>query len=263
VNLNSAPIFHKDKASGQRFAEAFDAVANALRNSRPVTPQAWFENQLFAGATGFLAANFAGDFSRGNVTNIWNTGIDILPLLGLPTNKGPYNNIQSLDLFIRTSLGRSNYNGMIVTLHKRASHGLTFDFNYTLSRSLDQIGQIQNFVGQFSSSFDGDIDYGPSDFDFTHIVNANFVYDLPFGQGRHFSAGNWLNKVIGGWYLSGIYTATSGLPLTVVQGVQVFGAGAVFGTGTGAIPLRKPDFGNSLNRNVAGSGGVGITGNPA
>jgi hypothetical protein len=52
---------------------------------------------------------------------------------------GPYNNIQSLDLFVRTSLGRSNYHGMIVTLHKRASHGMTFDFNYTLSQALDQM----------------------------------------------------------------------------------------------------------------------------
>lgn len=265
VNLNSAPIFHKDKASGQRFAEAFDAVANALRpgGSGVATPQPWFENQLFAGATAFLAASFRGDFTRGNINNIWNTGIDILPLFGLSVKNGPYNNLQSLDLFIRTSLGRSNYNGMFVTLHKRVSHGLTFDFNYTLSRSLDQIGQIQNFVGQFSSSFDGDIDYGPSDFDRTHIANANFVYDLPFGQGRRFSTGNWLNKVIGGWYASGIYTASSGQPQTVVQGAQVFGAGAIFGTGTGAIPLSKPNVGNNLNTGVAGSGGVGTTGNPA
>jgi hypothetical protein len=264
VNLNSAPIFHKDKASGQRFAEAFDAVARALRpgGSGVVTPQPWFENQLFSGATTFLASNFRGDFIAGNINNLWNTGIDILPLLGIQARNGPYNNLQSLDLFVRTSLGRSNYNAMIVTLHKRASHGLTFDFNYTLSRSLDQIGQIQNFVSQFSSSFDGDVDYGPSDFDFTHIANANFVYDLPFGHGRHFSAGNWLDKAIGGWYVSGIYTASSGAPLTVVQGFQVFGAGAIFGTGTGAIPINKPNFGNSLHRNVAGSGGVGTTGNP-
>ncbi len=263
VNLNSAPIFHKDKASGQRFAEAFDAVANALRGSRPVTAQPWFENQLFAGATSFLASAFAGDFSRGNINNIWNTGIDILPLFGLPARSGPYNNLQSLDLFVRTSLGRSNYNGAIVTLHKRASHGLTFDFNYTLSQSLDQIGQIQNFVSQFSSSFDGDVDYGPSTFDVRHNVNANFVYDLPFGKGRRFASGNVLDKLVGGWYVSGIYTATSGAPLTVVQGTQVFGAGVIFGTGTGAIPLAKPDVGNSLNRNVAGTGGVGTVGNPA
>jgi len=265
VNLNSAPIFFKDNESGQRFAEAFDAVANALRpgGSGIVRPQPWFENQLFAGATETLAGLFAGDFIAGNINNLWNTGIDLLPLLGLPTNNGPFNNLQSLDLFVRTSLGRSNYNALVLSLRKRHSAGLTLDFNYTLGKSLDQIGGIQNFVSQFSSSYDGNIDYGPSDLDFRHIFNANGVYDLPFGNGRRFQTGNWVDKLIGGWFVSGIWHASSGLPLTVVQGTQVFGAGAVFGTGTGAIPINDPNFGNSINRNVKGSGGVGTLSDPA
>ncbi|MGI9067901.1 MAG: hypothetical protein ACR2HX_16055 [Pyrinomonadaceae bacterium] len=143
------------------------------------------------------------------------------------------------------------------------SGGLTFDVNYTLSKSLDQIGGIQNFVTQLSSSFDEDLDYGPSDFDRRHNLNVNFVYDLPFGQGRRFSSGNWANKLIGGWYFSGIYTASSGVPLTVVQGFQVFGAGAIFGAGTGAIPITRLNVGNSLHSGVAGSGGIGTAGNPA
>jgi hypothetical protein len=263
VNLNSAPIYHRDKRSGQTFAQAFDAVAAALRAGRAASAQPWFENQLFAGATAFLAGNFPGDFIVGNINNLWNTGIDILPLFGIPVANGPYNNLQSLDLFVRTSLGRSNYNAFVVSLHKRNSHGLTFDFNYTLGKSLDQIGQIQNFVSQFSSSFDGDVDYGPSDFDFRHLINANGVYDLPFGSGRRFAAGNWVDKVIGGWYVSGIFQASSGLPLTVVQGFQVYGAGLIFGTGTGAIPTRRLPDDNSTHRGVAGSNGIGTAGDPA
>lgn len=262
VELNSVPIFHKDKASGQRFAGAFDAVASALRTpGGVVTPQPWFENQLFPGATGFLASVFSGQFVNGDVSTIWQQGIDLLPLFGLPVQKGPFNNTQSLILFVRTSLGRSNYNGMFVTLHKRTSHGLTFDVNYTLSRSLDQIGLIQNFITQFSSSFQPDIDYGPSEFDRTHILNSNFLYELPFGGGRHFSAGNWLDKVIGGWYTSGIYTASSGVPQSVFQGAGVFGGGTF--TTTGAIPRTRPNFGNDVNRGVAGSPTVGTVGNPA
>ncbi|MGI9067902.1 MAG: carboxypeptidase regulatory-like domain-containing protein [Pyrinomonadaceae bacterium] len=45
LNLNSAPYFFKDKASGQRFSEAFDAVAGQLRTgvaASAVTPQPWF-----------------------------------------------------------------------------------------------------------------------------------------------------------------------------------------------------------------------------
>lgn len=164
---------------------------------------------------------------------------------------------------MRTSIGRSSYNAGFVTLKKRLSRGLTFDINYTLSKSLDQVGGIQNFVSQLSSSFDPDLDYAPSDFDRRHILNANFVYDLPFGKGRRFNTGNFTDKVIGGWYLSGIYTASSGVPLTVIQGFQVYGAGAIFGAPVGAIPLRTPNFGNSLHSLVTGSSGIGTSGNPA
>ena len=259
VNLNSAPYFFKDKASGQSFAAAFDAVAAQLRSGvagNAVTPQPWFENQIGAGGTRVVAGPQAANFITGNISSIWNTFIDFV----VPRS---YNNQQSLDLFVRTSLGRSNYNAFFVSLHKRPSKGLTLDFNYTLSRSLDQIGGIQNFVSQFSSSFDGDIDYGPSDFDRTHLFNANFVYDLPFGKDRHFNTGNWVDNVIGGWYLSGIWQAASGGALGVFQSFQAYGAGAVFGTAANAIPLKKPDFGNEVNNNVNGSSGIGTAGNPA
>jgi hypothetical protein len=271
VNLNSAPYFFKDKRSSQRFSEAFDAVAAQLRaGASPfaITPQPWFENQInltgtpFAalGPTRFLAFAFTGDFVTGNLNNIWNLGMDFFT----PT---PYNNQQSVDLFVRTSLGRSNYHAMFISVHRQAPRGLTFDVNYTLSKSLDQLGQTQGAVSgspsQFSSSFDPNIDYGPSDFDARHLINMNAVYDLPFGPGRKFSAGNSLNKLIGGWHVGTIFQGQSGFPLTVTQGFQVFGAGAVFGPGTGAIPLGPVDFGNSVHSGVAGSGGVGTAGNPA
>jgi Carboxypeptidase regulatory-like domain len=271
VNLNSAPYFFKDKGSGQTFAEAFDAVAAQLRGGvspDAVALQPWFENQLAGrtpqaaeGATKFLAATVVNAFINGDLGTLWNVVLD-----GIAAS--PYNNRQSLELHVRTSLGRSNYNAMFVTLHKRVSHGLTFDFNYTLSRSLDQIGDIQNEGPQFSSSFDPDIDYGLSNFDRTHIVNANFVYDLPFGSGRRFNAGKqgkWskgLDKAIGGWYVSGVYQAFSGAPLAVSQGNTAFGGGLLFSPATGAIPLEKPAFGNSVHNGVIGSGGIGTAGNP-
>ena len=267
VNLNSTPYFFKDKRSGQTFAEAFDTVAAQLRGGvspTAVAVQPWFENQLAgtpfaaAGATRFLASAVGSAFINGDLGTLWTVVLD-----GIAPNS--FNNRQVLELHVRTSLGRSNYNAMFITLHKRVSHGLTFDFNYTLSRSLDQIGTIQNEGPQFSSSFDPDIDYGPSDFDRTHIVSANFVYDLPFGSGRRpflFNAGKRLDRVIGGWYVSGIYQAVSGAPLTVSQGVTAFGGGLLFSPPTGAIPLKKPAFGNSVHGVVAGSGGIGTAGNP-
>jgi hypothetical protein len=105
----------------------------------------------------------------------------------------------------------------------------------------------------------------PTEWGFTrHVVTANSVYEFPFGRGR-FSTGNQpLNEVIGGWYFSGIFKAASGLPLTVAESNQAWGGGDTLGlVVSGAIPINKPDFGNSVHPGVPGSGGVGTDGNPA
>src|SRR5262249_20350060 len=261
-DLNSNPYFFKDKKSGQTFAQAFDAVATALRPGGSNNPaaQPWFENELFAGATDFFAANFAGDFISGNVNNLWNLGIDLLPFFGLPVaiKNGPYNNQQVLDLFYRANGGRSNYHALVISLHKRHSNNMTFDLNYTLSRSLDQVGAVQNSAGELASSFFPNVEYGPSFYDRLHVFNANGVYDLPFGKGQRFASGKkWLDTVIGGWDTSGILEIESGQPVQVGQNFsgQAFGGTVIFGYGTGAIPTARVGTGD--NNGVAGSGNIG------
>lgn len=259
VNLNSVPYFFKDKDSGQTFAQAFDGVARQLRNGASpsaVMAQPWFENQLGAGLTQFLAAEQTGSFVNGNLNDLWNLFLDFVA-------PRPYNNQQVLDLFFRTTLGRSNYHGLLVTLRKRISHGLTFDFNYTLSKSLDQVGEVQDVVDEFSTSFFPDVDYGPSFFDRRHVINANWIYDLPLGRGRHFSAGNWVDRAIGGWHVAGIFTSASGQPLSVAQGLQIYGGSVILAHSTGALPTSKLTFDEGVYHGVNGSGSVGVAGDPA
>ena len=258
VNLNSVPYFFKDKASGQSFAQAFDVVAKQLRNgvaASSVAVQPWFENRLGAGLTRFLAAEQTGSFVNGNVNDLWNLFLDFVA----PRS---YNNQQVLDLFFRTTLGRSNYHSLLVMLRKRVSHGLTFDFNYTLSKSLDQVGEVQDVVDEFSTSFFPEVDYGPSFFDRRHIINANWIYDLPLGRGQRFSRGNWVDRVIGGWHIAGIFNSASGQPLSVAQGLQVYGGSVILAHPTGALPTGKLAFDQRVHHKVNGSGGVGVAGDP-
>jgi len=139
------------------------------------------------------------------------------------------------------------------------SHGLTYDLNYTFSRSLDQVGYWQNSANVMPNNFDLNAEYGPSVYDFTHMFVGHWLYDLPFRTGRR-----GLDRLVGGWQLSGIFTARSGDPLTVTQGSQVWGGSLFLGFSSGAIPTRNPkEFGNTVHRNVAGTGGVGTTGDPA
>jgi hypothetical protein len=152
-----------------------------------------------------------------------------------------------------------------MTLNKRLSKGLTTTLNYTFSRSLDQFGVNQNSTNVIPNSFDLDAEYGPSPFDVTHIFNGTFRYELPFGKGRYFGASNAaLDKIIGGWYLSGIYTARGGDALTVVQGAGVWGGSLFLGFNSGAIPTVDPNsFGAGVNSGVNGSNNIGTNGAPA
>lgn len=58
---------------------------------------------------------------------------------------------------------------------------------------------------------------GRSPWDRTHILTANAVYELPFGRGRaHMANANRaVDLALGGWELSGIYSFTSGAPLSI------------------------------------------------
>ncbi len=270
IDLSNSPYFFKDAASGQTFAEAYDKVACVLRGDAgktfgsftcpaAVQNQPWFDNQLPGFGTNGVVTNFSSLFINNSVATLFlQMGIKRLGL-GLPA----YNSLQLAAILMATSGGRSNYHAGFVTLRNRPWHGVQFDFNYTLSKALDQVGDVQNNLSVISTGFDRDIDYGFSQADRRHVINGIFTYDLPFGEGKRYLSGKELDKVFGGWYVSGIFRTYSGLPLFVTDNAGVFGQLAGVPT-QGAIPLVDS---NSLNtgvyNGVAGSGGVGTSGNPA
>ena len=61
--------------------------------------------------------------------------------------------------------------------------------------------------------------YGNSAVDVRDEWNGGFVYQLPFGKGKAFlKQGGILNAVVGGWQLSNIWQASSGIPFTPMWG---------------------------------------------
>ncbi|HUC52709.1 MAG TPA: carboxypeptidase-like regulatory domain-containing protein [Candidatus Cybelea sp.] len=263
-DFDSAPYMLKDAASGQTFAQAFNAITAELDAKQAVTPQPWFENQLpgfnalsvanggcgggAASTTACLVSENQSLFSSRFVTSLFqNMGFD-RAALGLL----PYNNLQVvLALFVRTHNDVSNYHAATFTLRKRPSHGLQFDLNYTFSRSLDQLGGVQNNAGTYATSFNPNLQYGPSLFDRTHVFNAIFNYDLPAGKSHKFKLSNGvLDKVISGWYVTGVFRANSGLPLPVVGGD--FGGGP-FANSVNMIPTVAPS-------SLGGGAHFGVTG---
>ena len=140
-----------------------------------------------------------------------------------------YFNEQYDSLAAVSSIGRSNYNGLLLTLRKRYSAGTQFDLNYTLSKSMDHGSAVERgsafgnsfanggYSGFLINSFDQEQSWGPSDFDVRHQVNFNWLTELPFGRGKRFGGGasSVVNELIGDWAIAGLVRWTSGFPFNV------------------------------------------------
>jgi hypothetical protein len=137
---------------------------------------------------------------------------------------------QFSSLYSWQTRGNSNYNGLQVSLRHAMAAGLQFDINYVYSKSID-VGSNAERVNGFESeglAFNSQVinAYFPdqwravSDFDTTHQLNANWVWDIPYGRGRHWgsSARGLMNGIFGGWGFNGLYRWSSGFPFSVEAG---------------------------------------------
>jgi hypothetical protein len=265
AELNASPYMFTDTTSGQSFAQAYDGVADALRAGTPVATQSWFENQLpgvgaahgYATTTAYLAAVQTANFENGNVASIFDSTSSGVNFLRQGIGLQAYDETEVNDLSVATNLGFSNYNAFIATI-RRSGRNLTLDINYTHAKALDTNNGVANDSTNLATPLNPSIDYGPSHFDIRNALNALFVYNLP----RSYSSfPKPVNAILGGWYVSGIITAASGLPVYVTEGSQVFGGGQRSASSTPAIPLvNVKSIATGVFKGVTGSGGIGTSG---
>jgi hypothetical protein len=226
VDLNQIPYMFTPKGTKQTFAQAFDAVAAQLQagiSTTAVTSQPWFEAMMPANfCAGFASCTAAAaQYDQDNGNPYWPShgagGVWRLLEPFFPTGPMTAAANQVASLLWITSHGHSNYQAAFVTLRKRPSHGLTFDVNYTLSHSLDTLGETQENTCTIADAFYVNRNYGPSLFDRRHVFNMLLVYDLPFGRSKGRATGPLADRLLGGWTVSSVYTAASGLPLMVID----------------------------------------------
>lgn len=130
-------------------------------------------------------------------------------------------------LYAWRSVGYSNYNALEVVYRQRFGAGLQADFNYTYSKSMDLTSQSERLntsgatnYAQILNSWKPNQLYGISDYDVTHQINSNYIWDLPFGRGKKYfsSANRMTNELVGGWETTGIVRWTSGFPFMMDNG---------------------------------------------
>ncbi len=125
----------------------------------------------------------------------------------------------------------STYNALEAQLTRRFSSGISFNVAYTWSKSLDtrSFDPTLTVVGTGNASTAADtpfdinnrrLNYAYSDFDRRHDFQWNVVAELPFGKGKHFlhSASGLVDRVLGGWEVTGYGRVTSGRPFTAFSG---------------------------------------------
>lgn len=117
-----------------------------------------------------------------------------------------------------STIGSSDYNAGTLSIRQRYHNSLMFDFNYTLSKSMDDASGLQT-GSLFGSTFvlnplRPEDNRAVSDFDIRHIINANAQWQLPVGRGRKFlsTSNGFVDAFLGGWDLNAIYRWNSGRP---------------------------------------------------
>ena len=124
-------------------------------------------------------------------------------------NIDPYRNYPGFsDMNMFENAAVSRYSGLQTAITMRTSHGLDFSAQYTWSHAIDDgQGDVTSPTNPYSLAYDR----GNSNWDRRHVFKANYSYLLPF-----FRDGSYLAKaVLGGWQLTGVVTAETGIPFNV------------------------------------------------
>jgi hypothetical protein len=120
----------------------------------------------------------------------------------------PYPQFTALNQVV-APVGYSSYQALEVKFERRFSTGFAILFNWTHSKSIDNVGENTSISNCFSC------DRSLSAFDTPNAANLSMRYELPFGTGKKMLSHGLAAKVFGNWALAGIYTYSSGLPVAV------------------------------------------------
>jgi hypothetical protein len=215
--------FQNRGLAGQVALPIFEAAFGA-RGSQPAlsASQGWTNgtliNQLTLGQAGTLASTLAGPGSPTYYCRI--VGSNFGPCNDRGYNApGPYPinffvpNPYVGDLTITDDSSWSTYNGLQVDLRRRLRNGVTMTANYAFSKGLSDMYATGSTVNQqyYKTIRNISLDKAPMPSDIRHTLSLYGTYELPFGNGKHFAVtNNVLDRIVGGWTLSGILRMTSG-----------------------------------------------------
>jgi hypothetical protein len=170
------------------------------------------------------------------------------------TSAGPAIAAQARSMFLRNpgiyvadlmhNGGFTNYNALQLELRRPLRTGVMGQINYTLAQSrANSAGTHEVRFEPFLDNARPELNEGRSPFHVTHVMNANLIAELPFGEGRRWLTGGGLwDRVAGGWQASTIVRWQSGSPISILARRGTFNRAGRSTSQTARTSLSRSDL---------------------
>ncbi|HEY2472236.1 MAG TPA: TonB-dependent receptor [Terracidiphilus sp.] len=133
-----------------------------------------------------------------------------------------------------SNIATTSYNSFQAGLRQQSRHGLTFEIDYTYSHQIDdEVGSSD--LNASTNPFNLKYDKGSGSLDRRHILNMNYVYQIPLFA----HATGLTHSILGGWEISGTVISESGMPWA---GNNAPGDGGSDTVGLGGNYTIRPNF---------------------
>ena len=214
LNLGTGPIVPAPTPFGQGDGFLDPNLKNPYSDQYNAGVQRqWGTNSVFT-------VNYVGSHNHREMLQMTGNAA-LTPGPGDPQLRAPYPYILPQNGYV-TSVGKANYNALQVSSEGRTSYGLTHKLAYTYSKAINFGCDTYSGFCDVQDPYHFERDKGVAGYDLTHIFSASAVYELPFGRGKRWSAGNGLvEHLISGWQLNGIVSLSSGTPYDVQAPIQI------------------------------------------
>jgi Carboxypeptidase regulatory-like domain/TonB-dependent Receptor Plug Domain len=240
----TASVCQSGANNGGFFVAGLNSNTNGAPITVPSTPVIAPGDQGYVNM--FIACTGNPGFANTNTSKPTKLGISADAVRPYPG----FSNIISV-----ANIADSFYHALQGTL-RQTTGPLTIGLAYTYSHSIDDASDRSS--ANFANSLDLRSNRASSDFDQRHLLNINYIYDLPLlkllagfdhlvGSGKDpaddpdsgtadkssWQPGQALKTVLGSWQLSGITTWQTGTPFSVINGGGSDGTGAADNAGVG------------------------------
>jgi hypothetical protein len=171
-----------------------------------------FQIQQDLGSSAVLDLGYVGTLGRQlPYTRELNAAAPGAGVAGLPLNAAQYG-FRSGSTWERGTGLTNNYNSFQANVTKRFARNVSFALAYTFSKTLDYGSGTMPFLNNLNIRSN----YGPADYDRTHMVTVSHNFQLPVGAGTNHLNQGVLGQIIGNWQFAGIFRYATGMPFTAM-----------------------------------------------